>query len=75
VLLDLFSITANHSITNLGVSEFSHLASTVLTNNVTSLDMTTLGGEMVQGELYAEYYLDGNAVYETVLEVYYRQLD
>jgi hypothetical protein len=30
---------------------------------------------MVQGELYAEYYLDKNAVYETVLAVYYRQVD
>jgi anionic cell wall polymer biosynthesis LytR-Cps2A-Psr (LCP) family protein len=75
VLLDLFNITADYSVTNLGVNEFSYLASAVLSNNVTNLDMITLDGEIVQGEVYAEYYLDKNAVYETVLEVYYRQVD
>jgi anionic cell wall polymer biosynthesis LytR-Cps2A-Psr (LCP) family protein len=75
VLLDLFNITADYSVTNLGVNEFSYLASTMLTNNVTNLDMVTLDGEMVQGDIYAEYYLDRSAVYETVLEVYYRQVD
>jgi anionic cell wall polymer biosynthesis LytR-Cps2A-Psr (LCP) family protein len=75
VLLDLFNITADYSVTNLGVNEFSYLTSAVLANNVTGLDMVTLDGEMVQGEVYAEYYLDRNAVYETVLNVYYRQTD
>jgi anionic cell wall polymer biosynthesis LytR-Cps2A-Psr (LCP) family protein len=75
VLIDLFNTTVDYSVTNLGVNEFSYLASAALTNNVSNLDMITLDGEMVQGELYAEYYLDKNAVYETVLEVYYRQVD
>jgi anionic cell wall polymer biosynthesis LytR-Cps2A-Psr (LCP) family protein len=75
VLLDLFNTTADYSITNLGVSEFSYLASAVLASNAASLDMITLEGEMTQGEIYAEYYLDKDAVYETVLEVYYRQVD
>jgi anionic cell wall polymer biosynthesis LytR-Cps2A-Psr (LCP) family protein len=75
VLLDLFNITADYSVTNLGANEFSYLASAMLTNNVTSLDMITLDGEMVQGEIYAEYYLDKKAVYETVLAVYYHRVD
>ena len=47
----------------------------MLSSGITSLNVTTLPGEMQQGEKYAEYYLDKNAVYETVLDVYYRQVD
>ncbi|MDR2672928.1 MAG: LCP family protein [Coriobacteriales bacterium] len=75
VLLDLFNITADYSVTNLGANEFSYLASATVTNNVAGFDMVTLEGEMVQGEVYAEYYLDKDAVYETVLRVYYHQID
>ena len=74
-LLDLFNTANGYSITNLGVSEFSYLATSVLSSGITSLNVTTLPGEMQQGEKYAEYYLDKNAVYETVLDVYYRQVD
>jgi anionic cell wall polymer biosynthesis LytR-Cps2A-Psr (LCP) family protein len=74
-LLDLFGIATDYSITNLGVNEFSYLASAALANDVTSLDMVTLSGEMVQGEVYAEYYLDEKAVYETILDVYYHRID
>ena len=74
-LLDLFNTAGEYSITNLGVSEFGYLATSVLSSGITSLNVTTLPGEMQQGEKYAEYYLDKNAVYETVLDVYYRQVD
>ena len=74
-LLDLFSITSSYSITNMGVNEFSYLASVALANNVTSLEMVTLSGEMVQGEIYAEYYLDRDVVYKTILDVFYRRID
>lgn len=74
-LLDIFNTASEYSITNLGVSEFSYLATSVLSNGITSLDVVTLTGEMEQGEKYAEYYLDKNATYETVLSVYYHQVD
>jgi anionic cell wall polymer biosynthesis LytR-Cps2A-Psr (LCP) family protein len=75
MLLDLFNTVSDYSLSNLGISEFSYLASTMLTNNITDVNMVTLDGEMVQGEVYAEYYLDRDAVYKTVLEIYYRQID
>jgi anionic cell wall polymer biosynthesis LytR-Cps2A-Psr (LCP) family protein len=74
-LLDLYNTVGNYTITNLSVDGFSYLASTVLSSGITSLEMVTLTGEMVQGELYAEYYLDKKALYETVLDVYYRPID
>mgnify|MGYP007110378430 FL=1 len=47
----------------------------MLSSGITNLNVTTLSGEMQHGEKYAEYYLDKNSVYETVLDVYYRQVD
>ncbi|MBC2889930.1 LCP family protein [Gordonibacter massiliensis (ex Traore et al. 2017)] len=74
-LIDIFNTAGEYSITNLGVNEFSYLATSVLSNGITGLDVVTLTGEMKQGEKYAEYYLDKNATYETVLSVYYHQVD
>ena len=74
-LLDLYNTASEYSITNLGINEFSYLATSVLQSGVSSLEVTTLPGEMQQGEKYAEFYLDKSAVYETVLDTYYTQTD
>lgn len=74
-LLDLFNVASEYSITNLGINEFSYLATSVLQSGITALDVVTLDGEMVQGEKYAEFNLDATSVYETVLSVYYTQVD
>ncbi|MEG1494498.1 MAG: LCP family protein [Gordonibacter sp.] len=74
-LADLFGTASEYSITNLGLNEFSYLATSVVSNGIASLEVVTLPGEMKQGEKYAEFYLDKSAVYETVLSVYYQQVD
>ena len=74
-LIDLFNVANQYSVTNLGVNEFGYLASSVLTNGITSLEMVTLPGEPVQGAQFVEVYLDEEAVYQTVLDVYYTQVD
>lgn len=75
VLLNLFNAAQDYSTTNLGSSEFSYLASCMLSNGITSLDVVTLEGEMTEGGRYAEFYLDKDEVYQTVLDVYYNQID
>lgn len=75
VLLNLFNTAQDYSITNLGSSEFTYLASCMVSNGITSLDVVTLSGEMKEGGRYAEFYLDNEAVYQTVLDVYYTQID
>ncbi|WP_172135221.1 LCP family protein [Adlercreutzia sp. ZJ473] len=75
VLLDLFNTAAAYSTTNLGASEFSYLASCLVSNGITELEVVSLQGEMTQGEKYAEFILDKDAVYQTVLDVYYTQVD
>ena len=75
VFVDLFALANEYSITNLGASEFSYLISKVLENKITSLNVATLAGELVQGEKFAEFYLDKSGIYQTVLDVYYQQVD
>ena len=74
-LLDLFNVASSYSTTNLGASEFTYLASCMVSSGITSLDVVTLSGEMKSGDLYAEFTLDKDAVYQTVLDVYYTQVD
>lgn len=73
-LVSLFNTARDYGITNLGVDDFTYLASTVLNTGVSSVDVTTLQGEMQQGKKFAEFYLDKTNVYETVLDVYYHEV-
>lgn len=70
-LIDLYNLASEYSVTNLGASQFAYLASVMLSHGITSLDSVTLAGETVEGPQYIEYQLDKDAVYQTVLDVYY----
>ncbi len=72
-LLDLYQTASDYTVTNLGITEYTYLASSLLSNGISSFEMISLTGEMVQGPVYAEYYLDQDAIYETILDVYYTQ--
>ena len=74
-LTDLFNLASDYSVTNLGASQFAYLASVMLSHGITSLDSVTLAGETVEGPQYIEYQLDKDAVYQTVLDVYYTPVE
>ena len=74
VLVDLFNVASNNGVTNLSVSDFTYLASTLLNTGISDVEVVTLQGEMKQGDVYAEFYLDKTNVYETVLSVYYHEI-
>ena len=75
MFVDLYNTASEYSMTNLGLNEYSYLASTVLGTGVGELDITTLAGEDQMGTKYVEYILDTESVYQTVLDVYYTQID
>lgn len=74
-LVDLFNVTNAYSVTNLGIDQFSYLATSVLQSGVTDVSVDTLPGEVAQNGTYAEFHLDETGVYETVLDVFYTQVD
>ena len=75
MFVDLYNTASEYSMTNLGLNEYSYLASTVLGTGVGELDITTLAGEDQMGTKYVEYILDTESVYQTVLDAYYTQID
>lgn len=75
VLVELFQASLQYSTTNLGLNEFSFLASTLLKYGMSELDVTTLAGEAVKGSQYVEFHPDQESVYQTVLDVFYTPVD
>ena len=75
ILIGLYQTATEYSTTNLELSEFSYLAATLVEHGMSELDVVTLAGEAVKGEQYVEYHLDQEAVYETVLDVFYTPIE
>lgn len=75
VLTDLFSLLQEYSVTNLGVSEFSYLASVLLEKGITDLQMVSLSGTMTQGSRFAEFALDEENVRQVVLDTFYTPVE
>ncbi|OUP05967.1 LCP family protein [Collinsella sp. An2] len=71
VLIDLYNTALEYSTTNLGLSEFSFLATKLIQNGMSQLDVTTLQGEATKGSQYVEFHPDMASVYETVLDTFY----
>lgn len=70
-LVSLYQAMGDYTWTNLGIDEFSYLATTMLQKGLTSFDLVTLQGEMKQGDQFAEFYLNQDDVYKTVVETFY----
>ena len=75
VLVSLYQTALEYATTNLGVQEFTYLATVLLQNGMSELNVTTLAGEAVKGDQYVEYHLDEESVYQTVLDVFYTPVE
>ena len=71
VLVNLYQTMGDYTWTNLGLDEFSYLATTMLEHGLTSFDVVTLQGTMQQGDTFAEFYLDQDNVKQTVVDTFY----
>ena len=71
VLINLYQTMGDYTWTNLGLDEFSYLATTMLEHGLTSFDVVTLQGTMQQGDTFAEFYLDQDNVKQTVVDAFY----
>lgn len=75
LVVDLYRTALNYTWTNLGVDEFSYLASTMLGKGVSSIDITSLKGEMGSKDNHAAFTLDQDDVQRTVIDTFYHQVD
>lgn len=70
-VLNLYQKALDYTWTNLGFEQFSYLISQMLDHGMTSFNVVSLEGEMAPGAAHAEFHLDADSVYRTVLETYY----
>lgn len=70
-LLSLYQTALNYTWTNLGMDEFSYIASTMIGQGVSGVDVVSLQGEMTSEGNHAAFYLDQDSVFQTVLDVFY----
>ena len=61
----------NHVITNVGFSKISYLTTLFTNINFSEDSFQTVPGEVAEGESYAEYHVDDEALYKMILETFY----
>lgn len=71
--ITLFNIARkdNHMITNLNVSRVAYLTTIFSKINFTENSFQTIPGEVVAGEVHAEYYVDDEVLYQMILDTFY----
>ena len=70
--LRLYNEINSVSVNNLDATKITYLT-TLFLNGGGKVEFSTLAGEMVQGEQYAEMILDDKTTYETLLELFYKK--
>lgn len=75
MLISLYQAMGDYTWTNLGLDEFSYLATTMLEHGLTSFDVVTPQGTMQQGDTFAEFYLDQDNVKQTVVDTFYHPVN
>jgi len=74
IVVDIYKKLNNYSLTSLTLDEVVWLAGEVAAMDI-SVDFTALRGEEVQGETMTEFYVDEKALYETMLDIFYIEVE
>lgn len=74
-MISLYQTATQYTYTNLGVNEFTYLASTMLDKGITQFDFKSLPGEQVQNGTLAEFHLDKDGVRQMVIDTFYHRAD
>lgn len=70
-LVSLFNTVSQYSVTNMDLDQYSFLASCLVNNGVSDIQMVTLPGEITQSSTYAEFNVDMEGTYQIILDTYY----
>ncbi|MCM1101499.1 MAG: LCP family protein [Clostridium sp.] len=67
----LYSTISKYMVTDITIDEVSYLATQVSDYSFDGDSICSLQGEVVKGEVYEEFYVDEDALYELILKVFY----
>ena len=71
IIRNLYNTAMDYAFTNISLSRLTYLGTTLLSKGLNIADVITLSGTLQPADPYAEYILDEQAVFETVLNVFY----
>lgn len=77
VIVDLYNIALENSVTDLEASEFAYLASLLVDGGLSKVNFVSLQGELVYNDEseWAQFIPDKDALYRTVLDIYYEEVE
>ncbi|MFI3177164.1 MAG: LCP family protein, partial [Eubacteriales bacterium] len=67
----VYEIAKEYMVTDISLEEMAYMATTLGVYEFHMEDMYSLEGETITGELYEEFYVDTQAMYELILDVFY----
>lgn len=70
----LYNAVESQMVTNVTIDEVTYLASIAIDYSFDKEQFYFLKGETVQGEKFEEYYIDEDALYEMILDIFYEPI-
>ncbi len=75
VVLNLYKAVSSQMVTDITIDEVAYLAPILTDYRFESDSFYMLEGETVMGEQFEEFYVDEDALYEMILEVFYEEVE
>lgn len=74
VALTMYQAVQAYSHTSLRLSQMLYLTSVATNTEFSEQNLITIPGEVVMGEEYAEYYVDEDILFQTIMDTYYQEV-
>lgn len=75
VVMDLYQAISMQMVTDITVDEVAYLAPIVVDYKFDENSFYMLEGENVMGDMFEEFYVDEDALYEMILEIFYEKVE
>ncbi|MBR6627290.1 MAG: LCP family protein [Lachnospiraceae bacterium] len=71
----LYKAISKYLVTDISIDEVTYLATTLLGYDFSGANIHSLAGETVATESFEEFHLDQQALYDTIIEVFYKPVE
>lgn len=75
VAVDLYNTILKYMVTDVDVTEFTYLASEAINYDFNINRIYNMQGETLMGEQFEEFYVDDDALYEMIIEIFYEPVE
>ena len=75
VAIDIYKAVSNQMVTNITIDEITYLAPEAVKYNFAEDSFYSTQGKTVMGEQFEEFYIDEDALYEMIIDIFYEEVD